>query len=150
LNRLSGAGLIHSERFGNLRQFKANRQSLVFEELHGLIQKTMGAQPLLRDALLPLESRLRGAWIFGSVAKQTDSAHSDIDVMIVGENILLSEVLERLIPLEARLCRKVNPSCYTSAEFERRRNEPDSFVNRVLAQPVLPLFGNAHEPGGTR
>jgi len=24
--------------------------------------------------------------------------------------------------------------------------EPDSFVNRVLAQPVLPLIGKLHEP----
>ena len=26
-------------------------------------------------------------------------------------------------------------------QFERRRAEPDSFVNRVLSQPILPLLG---------
>ena len=30
----------------------------------------------------------------------------------------------------------------STAEFERRRAEPDSFVNRVLSQPILPLLGD--------
>jgi predicted nucleotidyltransferase len=104
----------------------------------------------LRDALLPLVPSLHAAWIFGSMAKQTDTAQSDIDVMLIGENILLGHVLELLQPLEATLGRKINPTCYTPAEFERRRGEPDSFVNRVLAQPILPLVGNLHEPATAR
>jgi hypothetical protein len=66
--------------------------------------------------------------------------------MLVGEQLTLGEVLECLLPLEAELGRKINPSCYTPDEFERRRAEPDSFVNRVLAQPVLPLIGGDDEP----
>jgi hypothetical protein len=58
-------------------------------------------------------------------------------------------VLDLLIPLETELGRKINPACYTPAEFERRRAEADSFVNRVLAQPILPLIGNILEPGRT-
>ena len=101
---------------------------------------------MLREALLPLAPGLQAAWVYGSVAKQTDTAQSDIDVMLIGENLLLGSVLELLVPLEAQLGRKINPTCYTSAEFECRRAEPDSFVNRVLAQPILPLIGDAHQP----
>ena len=101
----------------------------------------------IRDSLAP---GLQGAWVYGSVAKQTDTAQSDIDVMLVGENLLLSSVLELLVPLEAQLGRKINPTCYTPDEFERRRAEPDSFVKRVLAQPILPLIGDAHEPARAR
>lgn len=75
------------------------------------------------------------------MAKQTDTAKSDIDVMLVGRNLRLAKVLELLLPLEAQLGRKINPTCFTPAEFKRRRAEPDSFVNRVLAQPVAPLTG---------
>lgn len=146
LNRLTEAGLVRSERVGNLRRFQVNPQSPVYSELVALTRKTLGVEPMLREALLPLAPRLQAAWIYGSVAKQTDTAQSDIDVMLIGENLLLGEVLELLVPLEARLGRKINPTCYTPAEFERRRAEPDSFVNRVLAQPILPLIGNAHEP----
>ena len=146
LNRLAKAGLVRSQRVGNLRRFQANPQSPVYGELVGLTRKTLGAEPLLREALQPLVPNLRAAWIYGSVAKQTDTAQSDIDVMLIGKNLPLAKVLELLVPLESQLGRKINPTCYTPAEFKRRRAEPDSFVNRVLAQPILPLIGDAHEP----
>jgi predicted nucleotidyltransferase len=146
LNRLAEAGLVCSERVGNLRRFQANAQSPVYGELVGLTRKTLGVEPMLREALLPLVPNLQAAWVYGSVAKQTDTAQSDIDVMLIGKNLRLGQVLELLEPLEAQLGRKINPTCYTSAEFERRRAEPDSFVNRVLAQPILPLVGDAHGP----
>ena len=146
LNRLAKAGLVVSERVGNLRRFKANSQSPVFGELVGLTRKTLGVEPVLREALLPLAPGLQAAWVYGSVARQTDTAQSDIDVMLIGEKLPLAKVLELLVPLEAQLGRKINPTCYTPAEFQRRRAEPDSFVNRVLAQPILALVGDAHEP----
>lgn len=149
LNRLAEAGLVRSERIGNQRRFQANPQSPVYSELIALTRKTLGVEPLLREALLPLIPNLKAAWIYGSVAKQTDTAQSDIDVMLIGENLPLADILEQLLPLEAQLGRKINPTCYAPADFERRRAEPDSFVNRVLTQPVLPLIGNIHEPART-
>jgi predicted nucleotidyltransferase len=145
LNRLAEAGLVHSERLGNLRRFQANPQSSVFTELVALTRKTLGMAPMLREALLPLTPNLHAAWIYGSVAKQTDTAQSDIDVMLVGRDLSLGEILERLEPVEVQLGRKINPNCYTFQEFERRRGEPDSFVNRVISQPVLALIGDTHE-----
>lgn len=146
LNRLATAGLVLSERVGNLRRFRANPQSPVYSELIALTRKTLGAEPLLREALQPLAPDLQAAWIYGSIAKQTDTAHSDIDVMLISNNQSLSKVLELLVPLEVQLGRKINPTSYTPEEFQRRRAEADSFVNRVLAQPVIPLIGEAPEP----
>jgi predicted nucleotidyltransferase len=146
LNRLTEARLVDSERVGNLRRFQANPQSPVFSELVGLTRKTLGVESLLREALLPLAPALQAAWVYGSLAKQTETAQSDVDVMLIGDPLLLGSVLELLLPLEAQLGRKINPTCYTRSEFERRRAEPDSFVNRVLAQAILPLIGDAHEP----
>lgn len=150
LNRLAEVGLVRSERVGNLRRFQANSQSPVFGELVGLTRKTLGVEPMLREALLPLSRNLKGAWVYGSVAKQTDTAQSDIDVMLVGKNLRLAKVLELLVPLEAQLGRKINPTVYTPAEFAKRRAEPDSFVNRVLAQPILPLIENPDGPARAR
>ena len=146
LNRLVDVGLVDAERVGNMRRFQANPHSPVYEELVSLTRKTLGAEPLVREALRPLVPSLKAAWIFGSVAKRTDTAQSDIDLMLVGDNLMLSTVLEILLPLEAQLGRKINPTCYTPADFERRRAEPDSFVNRVLAQDIIPLIGQPHEP----
>lgn len=146
LNRLATAGLVDAQAVGNLRRFQANPQSPVYAELVTLTRKTLGTVPVLRDALQPLQPNLQSAWVYGSVAKQTDTASSDIDVMLVGHDLLLSQVLATLEPAEAQLGRKINPSCYSPQEFERRRAEPDSFFNRVLSQPTLLLTGNVHEP----
>ena len=52
---------------------------------------------------------LKSAWVYGSVAKQTDTAQSDVDVMLVGVGLQLSQVLAALEPAEAKLGRKINP-----------------------------------------
>jgi len=146
LNRLVDAGLVLSTRVGNLRRFQANPQSPVYAELIALTRKTLGTVPLLCEALQPIAARLETAFIYGSVAKQTDTAESDIDLMLVGENLSLNEILTLLMPLETQLGRKINPNCYTPSEYARRLAEPDSFVNRILAQPILPLIGIDLEP----
>ena len=141
LNRLAAAGLVDVQAVGNLRCFQANPNSPVYAELVALTRKTLGTVPVLREALQALLPSLQSAWVYGSVAKQTDTAQSDIDVMLVGEGLQLSQVLAALEPAEAQLGRKINPGCYSPQEFERRRVEPDSFVQGVLSQPVLPLIG---------
>jgi predicted nucleotidyltransferase len=141
LGRLVSAGLVRSEKVGNLRLFRVNQESPVYEELAGLTRKTLGAQQLLSDALAPIKSKLELALIYGSVAKGTDTAESDVDVMLVGSDLLLSDVLALVLPVEPQLGRKINPTLYTPREYKRRLAEKDSFVNRVLAQPVIALIG---------
>jgi len=150
LNKLVDAGLVRSQRVGNLRTFQADAKSPVFDELIALTRKTLGAQPMLREALAPLAPTIQTAFIYGSVAKGADTATSDIDVMLVGKDLRLAKVLELLVPLEAQLGRKINPTCLTPAEFKRRRAERDSFINRVLARPTLPLLGDVPGPARAR
>lgn len=148
LKRLTDAGLLVSERIGNLRCFKANAESPIFSELVSLTHKTVGLVPALNQALAPLAPRLLAAWVFGSVAAQTDTAHSDVDVMLLGDQITLGDVLEQLAPLEQQWGRKINPTIYSPQEFLKRRAEPDSFVNRVLSRPTLALIGDLNALDG--
>jgi predicted nucleotidyltransferase len=62
-------------------------------------------EPLLREALRPLLARLKAAWILGSVAKETGTWQSHIDIMLIGKNLLLGDILKHLTPLEAELGR---------------------------------------------
>ena len=144
LKSLTEAGLICAERVGNLRRFRANPNSPVYAELVALTRKTVGLKWPLALALKPLRPSLKGAWIYGSVAQQTDSAGSDVDVMLVGDGLLLSEVLACLSPVEAELGRKINPTCYSVQEFADRRNDPASFVSKVFQKPVLDLLDETH------
>ena len=142
INRLVVASLANSTLKGNQRQISANRQSPLFKELSNLTRKVMGAAALLTEALRPIEQKIEVAFLYGSVAKQSDNAESDIDIMMIGSDLRLGEVLEQLLPAEEMLCRKVNPTCYTVGEFKKRLSDTDSFVNKVLSQPIIQLFGN--------
>ena len=142
INRLVDAGLASSKMQGNQRQISANRQSPLFKELRDLTRKVMGVAPMIQEALLPIENKIDIAFVYGSVAKQSDTAKSDIDVMLVGRDLTLSDILEQLLPVEEILCRKINPTCYTVHEFKKRLSDADSFVNKVLSQPTLHIFGN--------
>jgi len=146
LKRLTTAGVLLSTRRGNLRLFQANPASPLHPELVSLTRKTCGVEGVLMQALEPLRPRLAHAWIFGSVARRDDTSASDVDLMLVGRGIALAEVLQHLHPAEEALGRKINPTCYSPQEFERRRAEPDSFVNMVLAQPTVNLLEG--EPDG--
>ena len=147
LGKLAGAGLVHSEKVGNLRRFQVNKESPVYEELASLTRKTLGAQPVLREALAPAEPQIDLAFIYGSIAKGTETATSDIDLAVVGADLRLNDLLKLLLPAESQLGRKINPTLYTPAEYKRRRAQKDSFLNRVLAQPVIPLIGEARGRG---
>lgn len=141
LNRLSESGIISSTKLGNLRIFKANQSSPIYKELHSLVKKTLGIDHEINVALLPLHQDLQHALIYGSVAKNTDTASSDIDLLLVGKNLRLSKILDLLTPVEHKLGRKINPTCYTPKEFENRRAERNSFVNKVLELPTISVYG---------
>lgn len=147
MNRLANAHLVSTQKVGNLRCFKANPDSPVFNELVSLTRKTLGVASQLQKALLPHAEQLQWAGLFGSVAKSSDSANSDIDVMLVGDNLRLSDVFEWLAPAEAALGRKINPTCYSRSEFNARRHEEGTFVHQVLTQPLLTLTGDLNGPG---
>jgi hypothetical protein len=80
---LSEAGLLLVSKQGNQKHYQANASAPVFTELRGLVLKTMGLPDVMRTALAPLAAQIDIAFIYGSVARQEDSAHSDVDVMIV-------------------------------------------------------------------
>jgi predicted nucleotidyltransferase len=109
LDTLTQAGLIARSTVGNQVFYQANRSNPIFTELSAILAKTVGVFQLLRSALEPLRKRIVSAFVFGSLAKQQETAESDVDLMIVGE-VELDEVLERLATVEARIARPINPT----------------------------------------
>ena len=77
LKKLSTAGLITITTIGNQKHYEVNRTSPLFSELRGIILKTFGLADVLRQALEPITSEIHIAFIYGSIAKQEDTAHSD-------------------------------------------------------------------------
>lgn len=138
---LCDAGLITAHKQGNQKHYRANSSSPVFEELRGLVLKTMGLGDTLRTALAPLAAQIRLAFVYGSIARQEDTAMSDVDLMIVSPDLGYGEIFGALENASAALGRKVNPTIYTPQEFERRVAQDNAFVTRVMQQPKIWLIG---------
>src|ERR1700682_5373826 len=83
LAKLEESGLIVARRIGHQKHYQANAASPLYSELRNIVLKTVGLAEPLRDALKPLSSAIRAAFVYGSVAKATDKSASDIDLMIV-------------------------------------------------------------------
>ncbi len=141
LAALSEAGLLTVTKQGNQKHYQANADAPVFAELRGLVLKTMGLADVLRAALAPLGSQVDLAFVYGSVARQQDTAHSDIDVMIVSADLAYADVFGALESASATLGRQVNPTLYTPAELAKRISLDNAFVTRVLQQPKIWLIG---------
>jgi predicted nucleotidyltransferase/DNA-binding transcriptional ArsR family regulator len=141
LEKLKGAGLLTVSQVGNQKHYQANRHSPIFEELRGIVIKTFGLSDTLRAGLSGLAQRIKAAFIYGSVAKATDTASSDIDLMIVSPDLSYAEVMARLAETESRVGRRINPTLYKPEDFARKRAEDNAFVNRVLEQPKIFLIG---------
>lgn len=149
LAALSAAGLLAVSKQGNQKHYQANRQSPVFDELRGLVLKTMGLADVLRAAMAPLASRIELAFVYGSVAKQQDTAQSDVDVMIVSPSLGYADVYSALESAASTLGRKVNPTLYTRAEIAKRIKQDNAFVTRVLQGQKIWLMG-AEDDLGTK
>ena len=138
---LAAAGLLTVRRQGNQKHFQANEASPVFAELRGLVLKTMGLADVLRTALAPLASQIERAFVFGSIAKQQDTARSDIDLLLVSDTLTYGDTILALQNVSALLGREVNPNIFTPQDFAKRLREGGSFVSRVMAQPKVWLIG---------
>ncbi len=142
LDALCGVGLLRAERVGNQVRFCANTAHPVFPELQALIRKTIGLADALRLSLAPLAGRIDAAFIFGSMASGTESAGSDIDLMVVGD-AGFAEIVDATYAAQATLGREINPKVMSASEWQAKKAERNAFLQDVLNKPRIMLIGDA-------
>jgi predicted nucleotidyltransferase len=142
LAKLAAAGLVTTEKVGNRQLYQANRTSPIFRELRGLVAKTVGLVDPIESALAPYRKLIEAAFIYGSVARGSDTSNSDIDLMIVSNELSYSEIFAALHKAETILRRKISPSLVTLAEWKRKLAADNHFVGKVSRQPRLFVLGS--------
>ena len=147
LARLAESGLVTVKRVGTQKHYQANPKSPLFAELCSIAQKTVGLAEPLREALAPLAKRITAVFVYGSVAKRSDTAASDIDLMVVSDSLTYADLYTAMEQATARLGRKVNPTVYSRREWAKRVKQKNAFVTRVMAQPKIWLIGAESDVG---
>lgn len=143
--RLAESGLVTVKRIGTRKHYQANPRSPIYAELCGIAQKTVGLAEPLREALAPLARRIKAAFVYGSVAKRSDTATSDIDLMVISDSLSYADLFTAMEAATARLGRAVNPTVYSPEELAKRVRRDNAFVTRVLEQPKIWLIGGEDE-----
>ena len=145
LEQLVGAGILTRTVEGRQTYFQASRQCPVFEELRGLIRKTFGVAQVLQSGLAALTGKIQLAFIYGSMASGSETTGSDVDVMVVGEQASMHDVVSALAEAQRDLGREVNPSVYRTEEFCRKLAQGQHFLSSAVSGRKLFLIGDENE-----
>jgi len=142
--RLEAAGLLTETEEGNRKYYSADRQAPIFAELRGLLLKTVGLGGLLEIYIEERRDSISVAFLFGSIARGTDNAASDIDLLVIGD-VTGREMAGLLSSPTRTLGREVNVVTMTEAEFKKKVVEGNPFVTEVLQEPKIFLIGGEDE-----
>lgn len=143
MSKLENLGILTSKKIGNTKHFQANPHCAFFRELKGLVLKTAGVAGQIKVAL----ERLTGvqfAFIYGSYAKGEEKAHSDVDLMIIGD-VDVNQLDPLASSLEKRLGREVNYLLFSQVEFQAKKRAKDGFLMDVLGEKKIMVIGNENE-----
>ncbi|WP_231496999.1 nucleotidyltransferase domain-containing protein [Pseudoxanthomonas suwonensis] len=141
LDKLAATGLLARSQQGNQVRYQADRSHPLFDDLAAMFRKTHGVAASLREALAPLAGKIRLALLFGSMARGTQSAGSDIDLLVVG-TAGFADVVKMLYPLQQALQREINPVLYSPEEFAMRVREGGAFARQLLDPSNVLLTGD--------
>jgi len=140
LGYLEKAGLVKSHSEGNLKYYEVVKEFPFYAELKKIIYSTVGLGDFLRERVKDSES-IDFAFIYGSVARGTETGKSDIDLFVVG-SIDEEELHELVAEIEREIGREINYTLMTPEEFTARETKGEPFVKRVKKEDKVLLKGN--------
>ncbi len=146
LKRLTQAGILRRFEQGRHVYYQADRRCPAFDELRGLVIKTVAGADQLRHALSELGDRIAVAFVFGSVARGEDRAESDLDLLVVGD-VSLQEAVAAIDSTQQALGREINPIVYRRSELRSKLEDGHHFLTAVLADEKIFIIGTQDELG---
>ncbi len=146
LKQLMAADLVRREEEHGQIFYRANPRSQIFAELRSIVEKTSGLPVLIKEALHGFGAAVERAMLFGSMARGTNDADSDVDLLVVGD-VPYGELLVALQPVEARSGREINARLVSPAEYRKQVHENDRFLMGILNKPVTHIIGGDGDAG---
>ncbi|GAK73426.1 putative nucleotidyltransferase [Agrobacterium rubi TR3 = NBRC 13261] len=137
LDQFEASGVVVKHARGNQRLYSANRDHPVFQELRSICVKTFGIAKLIAEELAPFRDRISLAFVFGSIARGSERADSDIDLMVIGE-VDLFELGEPLERLHKALGREIDLNLHKEKEWADLQG--DRVIESIMKNATIPVF----------
>ncbi|MBU1046119.1 nucleotidyltransferase domain-containing protein [Patescibacteria group bacterium] len=138
LEELENEGVLISEREGNQRRFKINKDYPFLTELQKIYESKYGFLSFLKDRISKIKN-LEEAYIFGSYAKNEFGHESDIDILLIGNHSPITAKRE-ILPLQDRIKREINITDLTPDDFRRRKRKKDELIENIFTGQVIKIF----------
>ncbi len=145
LSHLTELGIIKRQPQGNQTCYQADRRCAYFPELQGLILKTTGVVAVLARSFEPMAARIKVAVVFGSMAHGAMQADSDVDVLMLSDNLTMRELGAAIHAAGQLLNREINVNLYKPADWRKRVVAGHPLATQILSNPTLVILGDVHE-----
>jgi predicted nucleotidyltransferase len=142
LSKLKKSGLVSVQRIGHQTHYRANQEAPIFEELRGIIEKTVGLAESIKKSFEPCAGMIKSAFVHGSVAKGTDTADSDIDLIVIGDSLDYSELYAAAQNVEKKVRRKVHVLFLSSETWRRKTSDKGSVFDKISRSPKIFIIGS--------
>lgn len=137
LQRLCRAGLLLRDKRGNQTHYQANSSSIIYQELRGIIEKTLLRERLLRNAVKKLSGFLEQAFVYGPFAEGKENPGEEINMILVSDRLTPGGVESALAPASESLGREINFTILGKREYAEKITRKQPFLTHVMAQPKL-------------
>ncbi|UCD35868.1 MAG: winged helix-turn-helix transcriptional regulator [Nitrospiraceae bacterium] len=134
LDKLLKMDLVETEREGNLKYFKVNRNSPLFPELKGLIAKSLGLPGALKSVLKASEAK--SAFIHGPYVNNTNLP--SLDLFVVSDS---NHIRKTLDDIEKRFGREINLTLLNSPDYKSKKKSGDRQLRKLLNAKKILLLG---------
>jgi predicted nucleotidyltransferase len=135
-------GLIERRSQGNLVFYRINKKSLIYDELKRIFIKYELLDEILASDLPA--SQIKYALIYGSIAKNTEDAKSDIDLLVIG-GVDEGALLKSISRAQREIGREINYILWTEKEFQEKINQKVPLLKSILGTPIILIIGDGVE-----
>jgi len=138
LKELEKEGLLGSQERGNLKLYSVNTSYPLYSEYKKIVLKTLGIEKRLKDLLKDVKGA-KMAYIYGSYPKDRLSAHSDIDLLVIGSHSIVS-IQKKLNSLQKEIDREINVVNMDLSDFNNRKKTEDPFIGGMLKNKHIEII----------
>lgn len=154
LKELTGEGVVFAKGVGKSYLYHLNEKSYVvrnilmpfFEREKGIVTDIAA---LVKKAILKSGAKIEAIAIFGSIAKRTDTSKSDVDILIIINDLKDKPTVESGID---RLSEKIamdfntsiSPYILSAGQLNKRYKEKSVFINEIIRSYKL-IYGRPLE-----
>ena len=144
LKRLVDTGLILKAIRQGKTYYRADVKHIAYKDIKHLVLKAKVFSDSLKKDLEVLKTKVDYGFIYGSVAKGTNSSQSDIDLFFIG-NLNYHDASSFIFHLSRELVQEVNLIIFSPQEILKAIENKNSFILNVLREPKIWLFGEDNE-----